>query len=226
MYKYDVHTHTAEVSPCGQVSAEELVKLYRDEGYDGIVITDHYYSNYFEGLGDISWSDKVESYLSGYYRAKEAGYALNVDVFLGLELRFTESKSNDFLVYGVDENFLLDNPKLYEYSLEEFRKLKYKYDILIYQAHPYRGQCNIASPNLLDGVEVYNEHPRHDSRNHLALEFATENNLLMLSGSDAHRVEDVGRGGILSEVKIGDSYKLVDFLRETCEENLIRSSDI
>lgn len=224
MYKYDVHTHTAEVSACGQVVARDLVKSYKDKGYDGIVITDHYYLDYFEGLGENSWEDKVKSYLSGYYEAREAGYKYNIDVFLGMELRFTEEWPNDFLIYGIDEDFLLDNPKLYEYNLEKFTRLKEEYDILIYQAHPYRGKCSVAPSDQLDGVEVYNGHPRHDSRNHLALEFATSNDLLMLSGSDAHMAEDVGRGGILSKDRIRDSRHMVEVLRNIREQNLIRSA--
>src|SRR5690606_22097394 len=136
MYKYDVHVHTAEVSPCGQVRARDIVKLYKDKGYDGIVITDHYYIEYFECLNETTWEDKIKSYLSGYYAAREAGYKYGIDVFLGMELRFKES-INDFLIYGINENFLFDNPMLYEWNLEEFRQLKNKYDILIYQAHPY-----------------------------------------------------------------------------------------
>ncbi|HHW70399.1 MAG TPA: PHP domain-containing protein [Clostridiales bacterium] len=225
MYKYDVHVHTAEVSPCGQVKASDMVQFYSDKGYDGIVITDHYYLGYFESLGEIAWKDKINSYLSGYYEAKEAGYKHNVDVFLGMELRFKENL-NDFLIYGIDEDFLLDNPELYKWNLEKFVQLKMKYDMLIYQAHPYRDNCSIVSPALLDGVEVYNCHPRHDSRNHLALEFAMNNELLMLSGSDAHMDVDVGRGGILSESRIKDSRHMVKVLRNLKEEDLIKSCDI
>jgi len=226
MYKYDVHVHTAEVSPCGQVRARDIVKLYKDKGYDGIVITDHYYIEYFECLNETTWEDKIKSYLSGYYAAREAGYKYGIDVFLGMELRFKES-INDFLIYGIDEDFLFDNPMLYEWNLEEFRQLKNKYDILIYQAHPYRGRCSAVSSDLLDGVEVYNCHPRHNSRNYLALEFAKKNDdLLILSGSDAHMVDDVGRGGILSESRIKDSHHMLDILRNIKEEDLIKSDDI
>lgn len=223
MFKYDVHAHTDEVSPCGHIPAQDLVKLYSEAGYRGIVITDHYHAPYFDRLGDISWADKVDAFLLGYYEAKESGYRYNVEVFLGMELRFLDTSPNDFLVYGFDEKFLLDYPMLYEYNLEEFNELKAKYDLLIYQAHPYRDNCSIAEPGLLDGVEVYNGHPRHNSRNHLALDFAKENNILMLSGSDAHQIPDVGRGGFLSTTEIDDYRQLVDHLKDITENHLIRS---
>ncbi|NMA94616.1 MAG: transposase, partial [Clostridiales bacterium] len=198
MYKYDVHAHTEEVSPCGHIPAKEIARLYRDKGYSGFVITDHYHERYFDSLGDIDWDDKVNMYLEGYRIAKDEGQKLGIDVFLGMELRFTVSKPNDFLVYGFDEQLLFDYPKLYEISLEEFQEIKERYNLLIYQAHPYRGKCAVASPDLLDGVEVYNGHPRQKNRNHLALAFSRQNNMPKISGSDAHIIEDVGRGGILS----------------------------
>ena len=46
IYKYDIHTHTSEVSPCGKVEAEKVVELYKEAGYTGIVITDHYYEGF------------------------------------------------------------------------------------------------------------------------------------------------------------------------------------
>lgn len=44
LYKYDLHVHTSSVSPCAHVAAEEVVKLYQQAGYQGVVITDHFCS--------------------------------------------------------------------------------------------------------------------------------------------------------------------------------------
>lgn len=41
-YKYELHCHTDEVSLCGKVPAGEIAEMYRQAGYSGIVITDHY----------------------------------------------------------------------------------------------------------------------------------------------------------------------------------------
>ena len=35
MFLFDVHTHTAEVSPCGVLTAEETVANYVSLGYHG-----------------------------------------------------------------------------------------------------------------------------------------------------------------------------------------------
>ena len=39
----DTHVHTSQVSPCGKVPAEEMIELYKEAGYGGVIITDHYY---------------------------------------------------------------------------------------------------------------------------------------------------------------------------------------
>ncbi len=197
-FKYETHFHTDETSPCGKVPAATGVRLYHQAGYSGIIVTDHY----FRGLFDIHpfsrWERKLDLFLKGYRSACEEGLRLGMDIQLGMELRF-DGNPNDFLVYGFDEEFLKSNKKLYRLGLESFRKLTAGSGIVIVQAHPFRSGMIPASPELIDGVEVYNGNPRHDSKNHLALDHARTNNLKMLSGSDFHRIGDEARGGIVVE---------------------------
>jgi histidinol phosphatase-like PHP family hydrolase len=61
---------------------------------------------------------------------------------------------------------------------------------------------------------VFNGNPRHNSQNPLALQYARQHGLLMSSGSDAHQVEDVGRGGLRTEKRITDLSMLKTVLRE------------
>lgn len=70
--------------------------------------------------------------------AKAEGDAIGLSVFLGMELR-TEESSNDYLLFGVTEEFVYDNPRLYEWKMADVCKLTKEYGILIFQAHPYRG---------------------------------------------------------------------------------------
>lgn len=209
----DTHVHTSEVSPCGKVSAEEMVRYYKDAGYQGIIITDHYYDGYFELLGDQPWEAKVQKFLSGYRAALEEGERIGLHVMLGMELRFHESVE-DYLVYGIDEDFLVENPELYKHTLESFKKLIDNHNILIFQAHPFRVGLKPADPDLLHGVEVFNGNPRHDSHNDLAYEFAAKNGLLMIAGSDAHQPQDVGRVGICLPHPICSASELVEYYRE------------
>ena len=201
MYKYETHFHTAETSPCGKVRAVDAVRIYKEAGYTGIVVTDHYFHGFFERQLFKSWDAKIDLYLAGYHRALEEGAKLGLEVHLGMEIQFSEN-SNDYLVYGFDEDFLRRSKKLYRLGLKDFRKHTTGSGIVIVQAHPFRPRMIPADPSLLDGIEIYNGNPRHDSSNHLALKYAQDNGLKMLSGSDFHQVQDAARGGIIVAERI------------------------
>lgn len=221
-YKYDTHVHTAETSPCGKVPAEVMVRLYVEAGYNGIVITDHFVKQIFDIQLFKSWDKKIETYLKGYRAAAEAGEKYGIDVILGIELTFTEN-SNDYLIFGIDEQFLKENKELYRLGLEGFRKLTAGSGILIFQAHPFRPFMIPAPSELIDGVEVYNGNIRHDPKNDLARLYALENGLKMSSGSDSHRIGDQARGGIVLPHRISDSKELVRAFNEGFISELIES---
>ena len=48
LYQFEMHCHTAETSPCGVLTATEVVDGFKAAGYRGVFITDHFYSRYFE----------------------------------------------------------------------------------------------------------------------------------------------------------------------------------
>lgn len=225
-FRYEVHTHTNEVSSCGCVDAAVAVQMHKKAGYQGIIITDHFHEEYFESLGSISWEEKVDCYLSGYKKAAEEGQKIDMDILWGLELRFTEN-DNDYLVYGVDEKFLKENPDFYKSSLIDFMKhIKQREDILIFQAHPFRDGCKLADPLIVHGLEVYNGNSRHDSRNELAAKVAFENNLLVISGSDFHRPEDLAKSGILLPERISTNRELIKFLKKNQWDFLITKENV
>jgi predicted metal-dependent phosphoesterase TrpH len=212
IYKYDTHVHTDETSICGKVKAAELVHLYKDCGYCGIVITDHYYKGYFNSLSDDKWEEKILKYLNGYKNALSEGQKIGLIVILGMEIRFNDSP-NDYLIYGFDESFLKENKELYNLTLKEFRELTKDKGIMIYQAHPFRNGLSRVGIEFVDGIEVYNGNPRHDSYNDLAYSLAEEKKLKMLSGSDFHQVQDLARGGIVINELITDSEQLAKYLK-------------
>ena len=53
----------------------------------------------------LSWKEQIDSFLQGYRIAKDEAKQYDMDVFLGIEYREL-SNSNDFLVYGLQKNFL------------------------------------------------------------------------------------------------------------------------
>ncbi len=207
--RFDMHVHTSETSPCGNVTAAETVRLYREAGYSGICITDHYTRSFFEGV-DGTWEQKVEAFLQGYRRAAAAAPA-GFGVFLGLELRL-DGSNNEYLVYGVSEAFLNKHPALYAWDLPAIRNLTQQEGLLLYQAHPFRDGMTRPDPALLDGMEVYNGNPRHNSRNEEAFRYATGHRLRMISGSDCHELCDVGRGGIVLPRDPGNEAGLLEWI--------------
>lgn len=223
-YRYDTHVHTDEVSVCGKIAAEKLVEMYHGAGYDGVVITDHFYSGFFNGLGDISRAGKIESFLSGYKKAKEAAEKYDMDVLLGAEMRFDELP-NDYLVFGITEEMLFNEDFLTP-TLKEFQAIKEKYGLLIYQAHPFRRDMTPRKKGLIDGIEVYNGNPRHNSQNKTAVFYAKEHGLKALSGSDFHQTEDLARGGILAPKRFKTSCELRDYLKENEPELIFDKNSI
>lgn len=136
--KVDLHVHTCTTSECGKVEPKEVVRLYKEAGYDGIAITDHFHKGYFESLGDIPWKEKMKIYLQGYYQTKEAAKEYNdFQVFLGIEFRNFET-DDDFLVFGLTEEFLYENEKPYDLPLAEAIELFHSAGAIVVQAHPVR----------------------------------------------------------------------------------------
>ncbi len=194
----ELHAHSSESSRCGSVAAAELIEKYKNAGYSALVLTDHYYARFFDKFSDLSWEKQLEKYLKGYKNAEEAAGDLEFKVFLGIEIKFNNDP-NEYLIYGLNEEFLLKHPNLHHRNLEEFKILaeKQKEETMIFQAHPYRQGMKPAASKLLDGLEVYNGNPRHDSQNAKAFSYAKDHKLKMISGSDFHEYEDLGRGGIV-----------------------------
>ena len=42
-FLYETHMHTCQGSACGRATGREQARVYRDAGYTGIIITDHFF---------------------------------------------------------------------------------------------------------------------------------------------------------------------------------------
>ena len=176
LWRVETHAHTAPVSPCGRLAPEQLVEQVRAAGYDALFVTDHYTPEFFavHPTGE-DYRIYLERYFSGYRRAAEAGRKAGLRVFPGLEVRLYDGPE-DYLVYGVSPEQLAELPCL----------------AFLFQAHPYRDYLTCQDARHLDGIEVLNANPRHDSHNDRALAYAQAHGLLMTAGSDVHQVGDAG----------------------------------
>lgn len=209
-YLFDTHIHTKEASSCSRVWAADIVKRYKELGYNGLVITDHFSASQFKRHGS-TYEEQVQTYLSGYRAAKEFEDE-NFHIILGMELRFLEN-DNDYLVYGFDEDFVINNDLTQYNDPEEFRSVIEENNLIMFQAHPFRIGMTVVDPELLDGVEVYNGHGDHDSRNDIAYKWAEKHGLRKLSGSDFHGILSLEPGGVYFEEYLTDSKQVADALR-------------
>ena len=210
-YTYELHSHTSEVSGCAEVSAAESYRMHEGAGYDGIVITDHFYTDALNGRYGPVWSDRVRGYTTGYRIMKELARE-GFTVMFGLEFRFGGSP-NDYLVFGITPEMLSAATDLDRSDHDALRAFADANGLLIVQAHPFRGSCAPDAPGFLDGVEVYNGHPWHDSQNDKALAFAEEHGLIQTSGSDFHHPGMLARGGIATDFPIRSERELVEVLK-------------
>lgn len=211
MFKTELHCHSKSVSECARVSNEEIINKYKDAGYTTLVLTNHFNLGTQRFHKCEEYSDFVTVYLKGFEDLKRDAKGV-LNVLLGMELRFTEN-TNDYLVFGVTEDFLRNNEPLYNMNPESFSKLARENGLLFVQAHPFRNSMTIVQPWLLDGVEVFNGHMGHDSRNEIANLWAEKYNLIKTSGTDFHYNNVPANAGILTDFEIKDMDTLVKTLK-------------
>ena len=215
-YKYELHAHTKECDRGSQLSGGELVRLYKDKGYDGIVITDHYierfYTRWFpDDVKGLTHDQQVQRWLRGFYAAKEEGDKLDFAVLPGAEVRF-DGHPNDYLIYGLSEDFFYTVPRLNGLkNLNELLMLLPQ-DVCVVQAHPFRDGMEVASPEGLFALEVFNGGTER-FRNEMAREFALHYEMSMTSGSDIHGISRLAKGGIETEIRIRTPEDLIKVLR-------------
>lgn len=195
-YLFEMHAHTSQTSRCGEVPAEQVVNTFKNLGYDGIVITDHMHTGTMEKIANEPWEKKANHFFEGY-RAAKALETEDFTVLLGMELRFLEN-DNDYLVYGFNEDFVYSHPDLDRIEcLEDFRPIADENNLIVFQAHPFRVGMTVTDDELLDGVEIYNAHPGHESNNEIAEAWAKKySHLRVTSGSDYHGKLNVHPGGL------------------------------
>lgn len=212
--KTELHAHTSETSPCANISARKLVEMYNAASYDAVVITDHYSKWVMEHNNITDPLEFTEFFLNGYQRALEYSQKNNfhLKILPGAEINLLESP-NDYLLYGADTEFFLQNPLMFNLSLKELYKLCHKNGILLVQAHPNRAYCTPADPHFLDGAEVYNGNMRHNSNNKKTFKWAGQNGLVMTSGSDFHEEEDLAKGGIITDTGFNSVKELAEILK-------------
>ena len=220
MYRYEMHQHTATCSACASVEAEELIPLLKQQGFAGMVLTNHFFHGNTAVRRQMPWADFVRAYEEDWLRAREIGDRLDFDVLFGLEEGIGNGK--EVLLYGITPQTLYDHPTLrdryptVEAHLEVIADIVHQAGGLVYQAHPFRVRDYILDPwrplpaAYLDGVEAYNaiNSPLENAR---AVQYADAHDLPLIAGTDAHH-RDTHRYGIVTEGRLRTGEDLVDAL--------------
>ena len=71
-YKYETHMHTSEGSACGKSTAAEMVRSYKEQGYTGIFVTDHFFNGNCAVDRSLNWEEKIDLFCRGYENATPA----------------------------------------------------------------------------------------------------------------------------------------------------------
>ena len=229
-YLYETHLHTSESSACARSAGAEMARACKEYGYTGIFVTDHNWNGNTAVDRGLSWKEWVDTFRQGYEHARAEGAKIGLDVFFGYEAGY---QGTEFLIYGVDPEWLKKHPQIYDATVEEQYHLVHEAGGMVIHAHPYREEPYIPEvrlyPEWIDGVECVNathsypmslahNKPEYDVK---AMDYARAHNFPMTGGSDVHTTRLFGGGiafrrKLVSEVDYvqavlrGEDYVLTD----------------
>ena len=193
--RIDLHIHTSPRSACSYIDPHELIQEAQRLKLDGICLTEH----------QVIWSSDDVNEL-----VRESG----IKIFRGNE--FTTNQG-DMLVFGLYKDI---KKLLMIQELSEEVKTAGGYMIA---AHPFRGfktfgigqlqmtveqACRRKALEFVDAIEVGNGKLSPDE-NDMARKVAQKLGLPGTAGSDAHRVDEVGRWVTVFEKEIHNELELV-----------------
>lgn len=206
-FVYETHLHTNQASACGRVDGAQMARLYKQAGYTGIVITDHFLGGNTAIERTLPWDMWVDGFCMGYEAAKEEGDRIGLQVFFGWESGF---RGTEFLVFGLDKQWLLAHPEIRGCTVGEQYDLVHSGGGIVIHAHPFRVRDYIKEvrlyPDCVDAVEAINAaHSSINSTsadiplfNKQAIEYAQTHDLPMTAGSDQHGQTMIGGGMVFS----------------------------
>jgi hypothetical protein len=223
-YLYETHLHTAGPSKCSVSKGPEYIAGYIDMGYTGIIVTDHFYNANTGIYRKLPWKEWVHQFCRGYEEAKEEGERRGLDVLFGWEETF--DSCDDYLVYGLDKEWLLEHPEVRGWTRgEQYRAVKEAGGCVV-QAHPFRQRYYIhrviLSTGCVDAVEVANGGNDWDA-DYFAYRYAKKMGKQITAGTDIHDASLVYEDnsneifGVYLKEKPGD---IKDFAKAVCNNGI------
>lgn len=189
-YRYETHLHTCEGSACGKTPGADYIKAYKDFGYSGIFVTDHFFGGNTSGSRTGSWEERINTYCKGYENAlKACEDDPDFKVFFGIEQTFD---GDDYLIYGLDKAWLIAHPEVENMRHAELFEAIKSVNGLMIQAHPFRFRQYMSAmhqhPLEVHGIEVYNGGNK-PIENQMAELYAQAFDFPVTSGSDMHNAD-------------------------------------
>lgn len=192
-YLYETHLHTCQASACASATGKEHVRFYKALGFQGIIVTDHFFGGNTAIPRTGTWKERVGLFCRGYEEALEEGLRIGLDVFFGWEQNY---QGDEYLIYGPDPQWLLEHPEIEHCSRRRQLELVHEAGGCVVQAHPFRSRAYLSrvllAPDYCDGVEVANA-GNYAFNDALAYRYAMERGMTMTAGSDNHH-SDSGMG--------------------------------
>ena len=185
-FLYETHMHTCQGSACGRATGKEQARVYKDAGYTGIILTDHFFGGNTAVSRELPWEERIDLFWRGYEEAKEEGDKIGLDVFFGLEQNI---HFDEYLIYGLTKEYMKAHPEMEHWNRHQQLEEVHKAGGCVIQAHPFRMRSYMDQVRLglryCDGIEVANagNDQMDDARAWL---YAQEFGLVMTAGSDNH----------------------------------------
>ena len=216
MYKYDLHVHSIGGSACGHDTVENMMKRYKEIGFTGFALTNHFLHGYTGVDRTLPWTDFVKEYSSYYYNALETANKLDFDLIFGLEEKYDAGK--EILVYGITPEILSNNPELQNMDIKIWSQTVRENGGFIAYAHPFRNRSYIPEPyampdiSLVDGLEIYN-YCNDKCDNELAVETFKNSGKIIIAGGDLHSTDFDDTFGIQTTERIKTTEQLAAVLK-------------
>lgn len=197
--RIDLHIHTRPRSPCSAIDPMDLIREARSKGLDGVCLTEH----------QSLW-DPME--------IADLALRNGIRIFQGNEVT---TNQGDILVFGYKEDVKG------VVGIQELREAVTEAGGLMFAAHPFRGflvfgfaqlqmdveqACRRSVFRYVDGLEVLNCRLTKQE-NDLARQVAQRLGLLGVAGSDAHRLDEVGRYVTVFQREVRTEAELIEDLR-------------
>ena len=193
MYRYETHLHTSPVSKCGSYSVRDNMEFYKEIGYDGIFLTNHFLDANIGGDRTRPYAEQIEFFFTDIEEGERLADEIGIKFFWGVE---TSYLGTDFLVYGLSKEWYLAHPEIMEVSRREMLTMMADDGALIVHAHPFREAGYIDHirlfPNNVHAVEIDNCGNK-PFQNEMAEKYADCYNLPKSAGSDNHNSRFIAR---------------------------------